>query len=78
MHRLAARLDALGQAHSGMHRASFGWILPEVPDPDGHPIRFYTIEHHTDLQAADVSTVNDPRESAQRRERRLRVSGQRP
>ncbi len=42
MIELAARLDALGQAHAGVHEASFGWILPEVPDPDGHALRFYT------------------------------------
>ena len=47
--RLARRLDELGQAHAGVHRASMGWILPEVLDPDGHTLRFYTMEHHTDL-----------------------------
>src|SRR5262249_683017 len=26
--RLARRLDELGQAHAGVHRASLGWILP--------------------------------------------------
>jgi catechol 2,3-dioxygenase-like lactoylglutathione lyase family enzyme len=68
MIELAARLDALGQAHAGVHEASFGWILPEVPDPDGHALRFYTVEHHTDPHAAGVTTVRDPRETAERRE----------
>jgi catechol 2,3-dioxygenase-like lactoylglutathione lyase family enzyme len=72
MVQLAARLDALGQAHAGVHEASFGWILPEVADPDGHPLRFYTMEHHTDPPAAAVATVRDPRESAERRERERR------
>jgi catechol 2,3-dioxygenase-like lactoylglutathione lyase family enzyme len=69
MDKLAERLDAIGQPHAGVHRASFGWILPEVPDPDGHAIRFYTIEHHTDPPATGIATVNDPRETAERRER---------
>jgi catechol 2,3-dioxygenase-like lactoylglutathione lyase family enzyme len=68
MAELAARLDALGQTHAGVHEASFGWILPEVPDPDGHALRFYTVEHHTDPHAAGVTTVRDPRETAERRE----------
>jgi catechol 2,3-dioxygenase-like lactoylglutathione lyase family enzyme len=71
MDKLAERFDALGQAHAGVHRASFGWILPEVLDPDGHALRFYTVEHHTDPHAAGITTVNDPRESAERRERQL-------
>ncbi|HEU5418864.1 MAG TPA: VOC family protein, partial [Streptosporangiaceae bacterium] len=69
MERLAARLDALGQPHAGVHRASFGWILPEVLDPDGHPLRFYTLEHHTDPGPGEVTTIRDPRESAERAER---------
>ena len=28
------------------HPASLGWILPEVFDPDGHVLRFYTVERH--------------------------------
>jgi hypothetical protein len=31
-----------------VHFASIGWILPLLHDPDGHEVRFYTIEHHTD------------------------------
>jgi catechol 2,3-dioxygenase-like lactoylglutathione lyase family enzyme len=67
--RLACRLDELGQAHAGVHRASLGWILPEVPDPDGHALRFYTMEHHTDVAPGEVATIHDPRETADRRER---------
>ncbi|GAA3244280.1 hypothetical protein GCM10017691_50130 [Pseudonocardia petroleophila] len=62
---LAARLSALGETHAGVHVATFGWILPLLHDPDGHEVRFYTVEHHTDVDA--VATVHDPRESAARR-----------
>jgi catechol 2,3-dioxygenase-like lactoylglutathione lyase family enzyme len=71
MDKLAGRLDAIGQAHAGVHQASFGWILPEVLDPDGHQLRFYTIEHHTDPHATEITIVNDPRETAERRERHV-------
>jgi len=70
--QLAARLDALGQPHAGVHMATLGWILPEVPDPDGHPLRFYTMAHHTDPDTTGVTTIHDPRESAERRERLVR------
>ena len=66
---LARKLDELGQAHAGVHQASLGWILPEVLDPDGHALRFYTMQHHTDPPAGQITTVHDPRETAERRER---------
>jgi len=66
---LAARLSALGEGHAGVHWATIGWILPALHDPDGHEVRFYTLEHHTELGTGAVTTINDPRESAQRRER---------
>jgi catechol 2,3-dioxygenase-like lactoylglutathione lyase family enzyme len=44
---LAARLDELEEPHGGVRRASRGWVLPYLHDPDGHEVRFYTIEHHT-------------------------------
>ncbi|HEY1320514.1 MAG TPA: VOC family protein [Streptosporangiaceae bacterium] len=69
MDELAARLDALGEEHAGVHEATIGWILPLLHDPDGHEVRFYTIEHHTAPPADRVSTVHDPRETAERRER---------
>lgn len=67
--RLAARLTALGEEHAGVHWASIGWILPLLHDPDGHEVRFYTHEHHTKLSPDEVTTINDPRETSERRER---------
>jgi len=67
--RLAERLTALGEQHAGVHWASIGWILPELHDPDGHEVRFYTMQHHTELAPDAVTTITDPRESAERRER---------
>jgi hypothetical protein len=29
-----------------VHRASEGWILPLLHDPDGHEVRFYTHARH--------------------------------
>jgi hypothetical protein len=49
--------------HAGVHRASMGWILPEVLDPDGHTLRFYTMEHHTDLAPGEVTTIPGRRPS---------------
>lgn len=69
MNQLATRLTALGEEHAGVHWASIGWILPYLHDPDGHEIRFYTHEHHTEPEPGQVTTINDPRESAERRER---------
>ena len=69
MDLLARRLDGLGQAHAGVHQASIGWILPDVLDPDGHALRFYTMEHHTRLAPGEVTTFRDPRETAERLER---------
>jgi catechol 2,3-dioxygenase-like lactoylglutathione lyase family enzyme len=74
--RLAVRLDALGQPHAGVHQASLGWILPDVLDPDGHALRFYTMQHHTDPSAAGVITIHDPKETALRRERLASASGE--
>ncbi len=66
---LAARLTAQGERHAGVHWASIGWILPLLHDPDGHEVRFYTWQHHTDPQPGEVTTIHDPRETAERRER---------
>lgn len=66
--QLAARLTAMGEQHAGVHWATIGWILPHLRDPDGHEIRFYTHQHHTELDSDAVTTINDPRESAERRE----------
>jgi len=67
--QLAARLTMLGEQHAGVHWATIGWILPHLHDPDGHEVRFYTITHHTDLAPGTVTTITDPRESSERRER---------
>ena len=64
---LAARLTALGEEHAGVHFATWGWILPLLHDPDGHEVRFYTVEHHSDADPDAVSTVHDPKETAERR-----------
>jgi len=66
--QLAARLTALGEQHAGVHQATIGWILPRLHDPDGHEIRFYTHQRHTEPGPDAVTAINDPRESAQRRE----------
>jgi catechol 2,3-dioxygenase-like lactoylglutathione lyase family enzyme len=65
---LADRLTALGESHAGVHFATVGWILPMLHDPDGHEVRFYTTEHHTEMPDGGVITVHDPRETAERRE----------
>ncbi|WP_280354230.1 VOC family protein [Nocardia otitidiscaviarum] len=67
---LAAHLDALGDSHAGVHFASIGWILPELHDPDGHEIRFYTVAAHTEL-ADEPLVVSDARETAAGRDREL-------
>ena len=66
--QLADRLSGLGEQHAGVHFASIGWILPELHDPDGHEVRFYTIQHHTQPEPDAVLTINDPRETSERRE----------
>jgi len=57
---LAARLEALGEAHAGVHFATIGWILPATHDPDGHEVRFYTNDHHSNPAGGDVIVVEDP------------------
>lgn len=66
---LAARLSGLGEKHAGVHGASLGWILPYTHDPDGHEVRFYTHQHHTEPGPGRTTTIHDPRETAERRER---------
>jgi catechol 2,3-dioxygenase-like lactoylglutathione lyase family enzyme len=75
---LAARLTALGEDHDGVHFASIGWVLPDLHDPDGHEVRFYTIEQHTGPRARGVTTIDDPRETSERRERDWRAVGTSP
>jgi len=73
--QLAARLTALGEQHAGVHWATIGWILAHLRDPDGHEIRFYTHQQHTELDPGAVTTIHDPRESAERHERAAALSG---
>ena len=65
---LAARLTTLGDTHGGVHFATIGWILPGTHDPDGHEVRFYTTQHHTDNDDAEIQRVEDARATAGRRE----------
>lgn len=67
---LAAHLTALGEEHAGVHFASIGWILPMLHDPDGHEVRFYTMESHRTREAPDeMLVVHDSRESAEAKEK---------
>ncbi|MEV0358748.1 VOC family protein [Nocardia sp. NPDC050697] len=65
LHELAAHLTALGEEHAGVHRATVGWTLPLLHDPDGHEVRFYTREHHTEVPADAPLRVAEPREAAE-------------
>ncbi|MCW2831670.1 MAG: hypothetical protein JWP31_2362 [Aeromicrobium sp.] len=57
---LAERLTAQGEEHAGVHFASIGWTLPMLRDPDGHEVRFYTVQHHTESAVDHVRVVADP------------------
>jgi catechol 2,3-dioxygenase-like lactoylglutathione lyase family enzyme len=69
MDALAARLTALGEHHAGVHFATIGWILPDLHDPDGHEVRFYTTQHHDEYSGERVVRIENPRETAEARER---------
>jgi catechol 2,3-dioxygenase-like lactoylglutathione lyase family enzyme len=56
---LAEHLTRLGEQHAGVHFATAGWILPMLHDPDGHEIRFYSTESHTDLDPNSPLVVDD-------------------
>jgi catechol 2,3-dioxygenase-like lactoylglutathione lyase family enzyme len=71
---LAERLTALGDEHAGVQFATRGWILPMTHDPDGHEVRFYTVEHHTDPDSAEVYVVEDAIATAEQRERAYEAS----
>jgi catechol 2,3-dioxygenase-like lactoylglutathione lyase family enzyme len=66
---LAERLSGLGVEHAGVHFATIGWILPGAHDPDGHEVRFYTTQAHSEAPAE----IHDPRGSAERRETEARA-----
>ena len=64
---LARRLSDQGEEHAGVHFATTGWILPMLHDPDGHEVRFYTVEHHTETVTDHVRVVHDAVESEAQR-----------
>jgi catechol 2,3-dioxygenase-like lactoylglutathione lyase family enzyme len=64
---LAARLTDLGEDHAGVHFATNGWILPMLHDPDGHEVRFYTIQHHTEADPENIRIITDAVATARRR-----------
>jgi catechol 2,3-dioxygenase-like lactoylglutathione lyase family enzyme len=67
---LAGRLVELGEENAGIHFATIGWILPGTHDPDGHEVRFYTNDHHTEVPDGDLPlVVDDPIGSEAERER---------
>jgi len=53
-------------------------VLPQLHDPDGHEVRFYTIEQDTSPRAPGITTIEDPRETSERREREWRTIGTSP
>jgi catechol 2,3-dioxygenase-like lactoylglutathione lyase family enzyme len=66
---LAHRLTELGEQHAGVHFASIGWILPELHDPNGHEVRFYTTHHHDEAGHDQPLRFDDVRETSDARER---------
>ena len=54
-----------------MHFATIGWILPELHDPDGHEVRFYTTTHHSEPPSQGVVRIENPRETAEAAERAM-------
>jgi catechol 2,3-dioxygenase-like lactoylglutathione lyase family enzyme len=58
---LAERLDELGIDHGGVHRTTVGWILPMTHDPDGHEVRFYSMDVQQDaLPKGRRRRIHDP------------------
>jgi catechol 2,3-dioxygenase-like lactoylglutathione lyase family enzyme len=68
LERLAEHLTALGQSHAGVHFATVGWILPMLHDPDGHEVRFYSMEAHAEVDPAAPIVVEDAVSSARAKE----------
>jgi catechol 2,3-dioxygenase-like lactoylglutathione lyase family enzyme len=69
---LAAHLTGLGEAHAGVHFATIGWILPMLHDPDGHEVRFYSMESHTQIDPTGPLIVEDAMASALAEEEKWR------
>jgi len=65
---LAAHLSGLGEAHAGVHFATIGWILPMLHDPDGHEVRFYSMESHTEIDPAAPLVIDDAIATARAKE----------
>jgi len=59
----------LWEAHAGVHFATIGWILPMLHDPDGHEVRFYSMESHTRTDPTAPLIVDDAIASAQAKEK---------
>lgn len=70
---LAAHLTGLGESHAGVHFATVGWILPMLHDPDGHEVRFYSVDSHTAADPLHPLVVDDAVASARAEEERRRA-----
>jgi catechol 2,3-dioxygenase-like lactoylglutathione lyase family enzyme len=71
---LAAHLSGLGEAHGGVHFATHGWILPMLHDPDGHEVRFYTVESHTKIDPAAPLIIDNAIATARAKEQQWRAA----
>jgi catechol 2,3-dioxygenase-like lactoylglutathione lyase family enzyme len=70
LEELAERLAGFGEENAGVHFATIGWILPGTHDPDGHEVRFYTTDHHTQVPDSELPlVVDDPIGTEAERER---------
>jgi catechol 2,3-dioxygenase-like lactoylglutathione lyase family enzyme len=70
LEELSGRLSELGEQNAGIHFATIGWILPGTHDPDGHEVRFYTNDHHTEIPVGGLPlVVEDPIGSEAEREK---------
>lgn len=65
---LAGHLSGLGEDHAGVHFATIGWILPMLHDPDGHEVRFYSMESHTGIDPTNPLIIDDPIATARSKE----------
>ncbi len=55
---LAVHFTERDDAHAGVQRTPFGWVLPGIHDPDGHEVRFYTVPLEMPADFGDVDTAN--------------------
>lgn len=65
---LANHLSGLGESHAGVHFATIGWILPSLHDPDGHEVRFYSKESHTEIDPRAPLVIENAVASARAKE----------